>query len=150
MTKQHAHVYVSDGLNFIDIICSFNDAERFMRCCTALHLSLDNQQNDNTKTRQPHDRRRQQYENAEEIMGMQRSENIVWQTAKETESSPCKYTKFELSLDTQQQHEGGTKVQHHSALSFFSSRNKISKRLSKFQKNVKAWFTNGDCSPNYR
>lgn len=145
MTK-HAHVYVSDGLNFIDIICSFNDAERFMRCCTALHLALDNQQNDNTKTCQPHDRKRQQYETAEEIMEKQRSENIVWQTAKETESSPCKYTKFELSSDTQC--ESGTKVQHHSALSFFSSRNKISKRLSKFQKNVKAWFTNGDCPPH--
>lgn len=148
MTKQYGHVYVSDGLNFIDIICSFNDAERFMRCCTALHLALDNQQNDNTKTRQPHDRKRQQYENAEEEM--QGSENIVWQTAKETESSPCKCTKFELSSDTQQQREGGTKVRHHSALSFFSSRNKISKRLSKFQKNVKAWFTNGDCPPHYR
>ncbi|XP_029681920.1 homeodomain-interacting protein kinase 2-like [Takifugu rubripes] len=126
----------------------FNDAERFMRCCTVLNLVPDDQQNDNAETLQPREIDWQQCEDVEERMEMQRSENITWQTAKE-ESNTCEYTRFELPSETRQQREDGTKAQHHSAL-FFSSRNKITKGLSKFQKNVKAWFTNGGSPPHYR
>lgn len=118
-----------------------------MRCCTVLNLVLDDQQNDNAETLQPGDIDWQQCENVEESMEMQRSENISWQTAKETESNTCEDARFELPSDTRQQREDGTKARHHSAFTFFSSQNKVTKGLSKFQKNVKAWFTNGGSPP---
>lgn len=152
MTTAYGHVQTSDGLSHLSIcvIYSFNDAERFMSCCTVLNLALDDQQNDSAETLQPCDIDWQQCENVEEMMELQRSENITWKTAKETESNTCEYTRFELPSETGQQHEDGTKAQHHSAFFFFSSRNKITKGLSKFQKNVKAWFTNGGSPPHYR
>lgn len=114
-----------------------------------LNLALDNQQREHRKTFQADDITWQQYENTEE-MEMQRSDNIIWQTAKESESYLSQHTRFELPRDTQhQQPEDRTKIRHHSALFLFSSRNKISKRLCKFQKNIKAWFTSGGCTPHY-
>lgn len=116
-----------------------------------LNLVLDDQQYDSAESLQPYDIDWQQCENVEERMEMQRSENVTWQTAKETESNTCEHTRYELPSDTDtlQQHEDGTKARDHSALFFFSSRNQITKGLSKFQRNVKAWFTNGG-SPHYR
>lgn len=104
-----------------------------------LNLVLDNQQHEHRKIFQADDIKWQQYENTEE-MGMQRSENIIWQTAKESESYIYQHTRFDLPRDTQQQPEDG-KRPHHSALFLFSFQNKISKQLCKFQKNIKAWFT---------
>lgn len=115
-----------------------------------LNLVLDNQQREHRKTFQADDIKWQQYENADD-MEMQRSENIIWQTAKESESYICQHTRLELPRDTQcQQPEDGTKTRHHSALVLFSSRNKISKQLCEFQKNIKAWFKSGGCTPHYR
>lgn len=119
-----------------------------MRCCTVLNLVLDNQQHEYRKAFQADDIRWQQYENTEE-MEMQRSEDIIWQTAKESESYISQRTRFELPRDTHQQTKDGTKT-HHSALFLFSSGNKISQRLCKFQKNIRTWFTSGGCTPQYK
>lgn len=121
-----------------------------MRCCKVLNLVLDEQQNDNAETLQPHDIDWEQYENVEEIMEMQGSENITWQTAKETESNTYKRSRFELPSDPRQQRKDRTKAWHHSTLFFVSYPNKITRRLSKFRKNVKAWFTNSGCPTHYR
>lgn len=112
-----------------------------------LNLVLDNQQREHKKLFKVDDIIWQEYENTED-MGMQRSEDI-WQTAKELESYICQHKRFELPRDTHQQPENGTKTSHHSALFLFSSRNKISEHLCKFQKNIKAWFTSGGCMPHY-
>lgn len=121
-----------------------------MRCCTVLNLVLDNQQCEHRKIFQADDIKWQEYENAKEIE-MLRSDNIIWQTAKESESYICQHTGFELPRDTQHQRpEDGTKTQHHSALFLFSSQKKILKPLCKFQKNIKTWFTSGGFTPHSR
>lgn len=121
-----------------------------MRCCTVLNLVLDNQQCEHRKPFWADDIKWQQYENAEEVE-MQRSENIIWQTAKESKSYICQHAKYKLPGDThRQQAEDGTKTQHHSALLLFTSQNIISEQLCKFQKNIKAWFTSDGCTPHYR
>lgn len=101
-----------------------------------LNLVLDNHQCEHRKIFQADDIK---YENTEE-MEMHISDNIIWQTAKESESYICQHTRFDLPRDTQQQQPEDGKRTHHSAL-VFSSQNKISKQLCKFQKNIKAWFT---------
>lgn len=121
---------------FVCIIYSFNEAQRFMSCCTGLNLVPDSQQCENTniKPNQTDDIKCQQ----EEISDTEASETI-WYTALETQSS-CKDT------DTQQpQHQpqqqpeqqaqqpgGGAQAQSHSAL--FPTQDKISKWMSIFQK----------------
>lgn len=97
-----------------------------------LNLVFDNQQHGYRKTFQADDINWQQYNNTEDLE-MQRSEDITWQTAKESYISQC--TRFELARETQhQQTKDGTKT----------------KRLFKFQKNIKTWFTSGGCTPHYK
>lgn len=117
----------SDGIFyiFIFIIYSFEDTNRFMRCC-AVNFRLDNQQCNDTNAHQPDDIKLQQCEDEE--AKMQKSESSTWKTAKET-SNRCMHPQLELSTDkSHQQHEGFGKMHAH---------------CSKFMRNVKAWFTNG-------
>lgn len=117
------HISNSNGILhiFIFIIYSFEDTNRFMRCC-AVNLRLDNQQCNDTNPHQPDDTKLQQRDDAE--AKMQKSESLTWKTAKEASSNRCKHPQLELSTDKSHQ-------QHESA------------NCSKFMRNLRAWFTNG-------
>lgn len=97
----YGHVQTSDGLSDMRQF----QLQRFTRCCTALTLGLDDQQNDRAETLQPRDIDWQPCENVEERTEMQRSEKISWQTAKESKSNTGEQAGFELPSDTRQQRE---------------------------------------------
>lgn len=123
--------------SFTFVIYSFNDGQRFMRCCTEMHFIEDNHQHKNKKTKMHvsgQTKEEQQHKN--EILELKHRE---WHTPKKTGLNTFKHLNCELPTGTEQQKpRDGTKRNNCSSLYSF---------LCKFWKRFKACVTHGRHAP---
>lgn len=122
----------------IFVVYSFNDGQRFMRCCTEMDFIEDNLQRKNSKNKINlfyQTKKEQQHKN--EIRELKRQE---WQTPKTTGLNAFKLLNCELTTGTKRQKpRDGTKRNDRSSLYIF---------LHKFWKRFKACVTHGRYSPS--
>lgn len=124
--------------SLIFVICSFNDGQRFMRCCTDMHFIEDNIQHKNTKTKTPlFDQTKEEQQHKNEIRELRRRER---QTPKTRGLNAFKHLNCELTIGTKRQKaEDGTKRNDFASIYSF---------LHKFCKRFMACFTCGLHSPS--
>lgn len=137
--KESNILYLNTRWSLIFVICSFDDGQRFMRCCTEMHF-LENNQHRNTKTKiQSFDQTKEDQQHENKIQEV-KCRKWQTQTQKRTGLNTFKHLNCEFRAGTKCQKAGDrTKRIDCSSLYFF---------LHKFWKTFKACIKHGRPSPS--